>query len=83
MRIKTTDAVKTFLVEYPEMLEIINTNNYYDAETNITYTNGIRSIYKYCKKYNYKFRNVVLDLFFEEAFIPKTYNPATEGLEVI
>jgi hypothetical protein len=83
MRIKTTDAAKTFLVEYKGMLEDINCSNYYDEATNKTYTNGIRSIYKYCKKHNFNFRSVVLDLYFEQTFIPKEFSPATAGLEVV
>ena len=71
------------LIDYGHMYEFIQGSNYYDEATNKTYTNGFRSIYKYCKKHNFKFRNVVLDLFFEDAYIAKDFNPATAGLEII
>tara|TARA_R110000823_G_scaffold307917_1_gene431319 strand:- start:48 stop:299 length:252 start_codon:yes stop_codon:yes gene_type:complete len=83
MKIKTTDAqgITNFL--YPDMYEDMQTNNYYDEATNITYTNGIRSIYKYCKKHNFNFRKVFFNLYFDQAFIPQKLNPATAGLEII
>ena len=65
------------------MLDDINCSNYYDEATNITYTNGIRSIYIYCKKYNFNFKNVVLDLCLKQVFIPKKFNLKTAGLEVV
>ena len=65
------------------LLEDINCSNYYDEATNITYTNGVRSIYKYCKKYNFNFKNVVLDLCLNQVFIPKKFNSKTAGLEII
>ena len=71
------------LIDYGDMYEFIQGSNYYDEATNKTYTNGFRSIYKYCKKHNFKFREVVLDLFFEDAYIAKDFNPATAGLEII
>ena len=65
------------------MFEDMETNNYYDECTNKTYTNGFRSIYKYCKKYNFNFRIVALDLYFEECFTPDTYTNKTAGLEIV
>ena len=91
MRIRTTDASKTFLVEHEGMLDDLNCNNYYDEANNITYTNGIRSIYKYCRKFRLNFRKAVLDLYFDGAFILngsvyvgsiEDYKK-TDGLEII
>ena len=83
MRIKQTDAIKTFLVNFPDMFEDMQSNNYYDEATNKTYTNGFRSIYKYCKKHKFNFREVVLNLYFEQSYIPAIWNEKTEGLEII
>lgn len=87
MRIRTTDAVKTFLVEHKGMLEDLNCNNYYDEANNVTYTNGIRSIYKYCRKFGLNFRKAALDLYFNGAFIldgsVHSDDKKTDGLEVV
>tara|TARA_R100001443_G_scaffold77123_1_gene84398 strand:- start:1120 stop:1386 length:267 start_codon:yes stop_codon:yes gene_type:complete len=88
MRIKTTDEMKTFLVNYKDMFDDMQENNYYDEANNKTYTNGFRSIYKYCKKYQLNFRKAVLDLYFDGAFIlnGSVYadnNKKTDGIEII
>ena len=52
-----------------------------------TYTNGIRSIYKYCRKFGLNFRKAVLDLYFNGAFILNgsvySDDKKTDGIEII
>ena len=66
-----------------EIIENLNCNNYLDEVNNIIYTNGIRSIYKYCRKFNFNFREVIISLDKNDCWTPAKFNIKTDGLEVI
>ena len=66
-----------------EILEDLNCNNYLDEANNIIYTDGIRSIYKYCRKFNFNFKEVIITIIKNDRWTPATFNIKTDGLEVI
>ena len=66
-----------------DAIDVLNCNNYFDEANNYTYTNGIRSIYKYCRKFNFNFKEVVIDLYRNGCWTPAKFNIKTDGLEVI
>ena len=66
-----------------QAIEELNCNNYLDEANNITYTNGIRSIYKYCRKFKFNFKEVAIALYNNGCWSPAKFNIKTDGLEVI
>jgi len=66
-----------------DAIDVLNCNNYFDEANNYTYTNGIRSIYKYCRKFNFNFKEVVIALYWNGCWSPAKFNIKTDGLEVI
>ena len=66
-----------------QAIEELNCNNYLDEANNITYVNGIRSIYKYCRKFNFNFKEVVIALYWNGSWSPASFHASTDGIEVI